>query len=61
MRAMSLIFYVIVLRLFPIKQYTRIFDEDEIDRIDTLHIAEFLSMDKYKTFIIIREEKFAAL
>jgi len=51
---------VVVLNPFPIKQYTRIFDEDKTDRIDALRIAEFLSMGKYKTSII-REEKFAAL
>jgi len=51
---------VVVLNPFPIKQYSRIFDDDKTDKIDALHIAEFLSMGKYKTSII-REEKFAAL
>ena len=51
---------VVVLNPFPIKQYTRIFDEDKTDRIDALRIAEFLAMGKFKTSII-REEKFAAL
>jgi len=51
---------VVFLNPFPIKQYTRIFDEDKTDRIDALRIAEFLGMGKYKTSII-REEKFVAL
>lgn len=51
---------VVVLNPFPIKQYTRIFDEDKTDRIDALRIAEFLALGKFNTSII-REEKFAAL
>ena len=51
---------VLVLNPKNIKKYGDIFDEDKTDRIDARHIAEFLSLQRFKTSVI-KEEKYVAL